>query len=107
MGFGGQVDDGVDAVVGEERRDEGGIPDVADDRDVPRIPREIREILRIGRVGHLVEIDHAIHREAGLPGGGGKEEPDQIRSDESVSAGNQQAHCGIRENRVTCEERTP
>ena len=85
VGLGGEVDDGVDRVVGQEARDEGVVADVALREDVPRVAGEVGQVGGIAGVGERVEVDEPGQRGAGL----GQALPDEIGADEAAAAGDQ------------------
>ncbi len=60
MGFGGEVDDGVDLLVFEELLDQCSVIDAAVDEAVVAVIFQTGEVLQVARVGQCIEIDQAV-----------------------------------------------
>ena len=97
MRFGGEVDDSVDLVLGEEFCDEGGVADVAVGENVARVAGEVGEIGRIARVGPDVEVHN------GDGAAAAQDVPDEIRPDKAKASRHQELHragaCSLREEK--------
>ena len=88
MGFSGEVDDGVDLMLGEQASDQGGITDVAVRKDVARITGEVGQVGGVAGVGEGVEVDEPGERGAGFE----QALPDEIGADEAAAAGDEKVH---------------
>ena len=88
VGLGGEIDDGVDLVLGEEAGDEGGVTNVAMGENVARVGREVGEVGGVARVGEGVEVDQPCERRAIFE----EALTDEIAADESGAAGDQNFH---------------
>ncbi len=84
VGLGGKVDDGGEAVLGEEGGEEGGVVDVAVDEAVPRVAGEVCEGGGVAGVGELVEVENGEVRS------GFKQVTDEVGADEAGAAGEQE-----------------
>jgi hypothetical protein len=86
VGLGGEVDDRVDAFLGEDPLGWVAVADVAD-----REPdAEPVEVARVAGVGEAVERDHVVVRVVLQP------PADEVRADEACRAGDEDAMCSHR-----------
>ena len=92
MRFRGQVHDGIDFVIGEQLAHEGGVHDVALDKDVPCVIGDGGEVFEIARVGEFIQVDDEIDVLCALCAGWPEEIMDQIGSDEAGAAGDKEFH---------------
>ena len=60
VAFGGKVDDGAGAVLGQQAVDQLAVADVALHKDVARVALERGEVLQVARVGEGIQIDHRL-----------------------------------------------
>ena len=82
MGLGGEVHDGAGLMLGEQARNQFGIPDIAADKGVAWISLEGGKVLEIAGVGELVEIDDGVLLQ-------GDPVEDEVGTDEAGSAGDE------------------
>ena len=94
VALGSEVDDGVDAMLAQQRVDERAIGDVALDEAVPPARVEAGEVLERAGVGERVEVDHARRRIRS------EEVVNEARPDEPGAAGDEDAR-----GRVATHER--
>jgi hypothetical protein len=83
VGLGGEVHDGVDAVLGQHPIDQRAVADVAVDERAPRRVRQVAQVLAAAGVGQRVE-----HHQRGL-GARGLQLTDEVGADEAGAAGDQ------------------
>ena len=94
MGFGREIDHRVDALVGKQPRETGGVGDIPVLEAVTRRRLDLGQVLRVAGIGERIQVDDPVFRMAGNP------VTDEIRPDKAGAAGYQQsAHvscqCGM------------
>jgi hypothetical protein len=88
VGLGGEVGDGVDLMLGEELRDEGGVADVAVRENIARVRREVGEVSGIAGVGEDVEINELRERRAFFE----EALTNEVGADKAGAAGDESVH---------------
>ncbi len=96
-----EMDDGVDAVLAQERVDERAIGDVALDEAVPPARVEAGEVLARAGVGERVEGDHARRRIRP------EEVVNEARPDEAGAAGDEDPRGCVLSHGKGCGSRSP
>jgi hypothetical protein len=96
VGLGGEVNDGVDLMLGEEAGDEGDVADVAVRENIAGVGREVGEIGGVAGVGEGVEVDELRDPFDGLRAGRraffSEALADEVAADEAGAAGDKEVH---------------
>jgi len=99
VALGGEIDDGVRAVLGQKPGHQLAVTDVATHEHVVRMVGDFSQRLQVAGVGERIQVDdaHAAARQR---------REDEIGADETGAAGDQPGslHWGIRELNASCAE---
>ncbi len=86
--LGGEIHDGIDRVLREQLGDEEIVPMSPCTKNVARVAGEVGEVGGVARVGERVEVDEPVQRRALF----GQTLPDEIGTDKTAAAGNEEIH---------------
>ncbi len=90
MAFGGEVQDRVGPVLGEDPPHGGPVGDVAFHEDEARIVRHVGQVGQVAGIGQEIQHDHPVVRIF-------QGQTDEVRADEAGSAGDEKGFHGERE----------
>lgn len=93
--LGGKVHHRINRMLPQQRSDQVPVADVAADKHVPRVRLHRGETGAVSRIGELVKRHHTLDFHAKIAAGIAQKVMDQIRADESGSAGDKDSHDGF------------